>query len=86
MYAVIMNPPSAPNVSINGTDLYITWSPGEKITIYMSPFKFQIQAKTSDQEWKVSIYIHAVTEFFHKLLSKPIKHVQGCAKVPHGIQ
>ncbi|XP_005743519.1 interleukin-2 receptor subunit beta isoform X2 [Pundamilia nyererei] len=48
---IIMNPPSAPNVSINGTDLYITWSPGEKILSYLSPLYFHIQTKTSDQDW-----------------------------------
>ncbi|XP_063326615.1 interleukin-2 receptor subunit beta [Pelmatolapia mariae] len=48
---IIMNPPSAPNVSINGTDLYITWSPGEKITEYLSHLYFHIQTKNSDQEW-----------------------------------
>ncbi|XP_039862093.1 interleukin-2 receptor subunit beta isoform X1 [Simochromis diagramma] len=48
---IIMNPPSAPNVSINGTDLYITWSPGEKISAYLSPLYFHIQTKTSDQDW-----------------------------------
>uniref|UniRef100_A0A3P9BH58 Interleukin-2 receptor subunit beta n=1 Tax=Maylandia zebra TaxID=106582 RepID=A0A3P9BH58_9CICH len=47
----IMNPPSAPNVSINGTDLYITWSPGEKILPYLSALYFHIQTKTSDQDW-----------------------------------
>lgn len=73
VYAVIMNPPSAPNVSINGTDLYITWSPGEKILPYLSALYFHIQTKTSDQDWTVSIYIHAVTEFLDKLLSKSIK-------------
>ncbi|XP_012777144.1 interleukin-2 receptor subunit beta isoform X1 [Maylandia zebra] len=48
---IIMNPPSAPNVSINGTDLYITWSPGEKILPYLSALYFHIQTKTSDQDW-----------------------------------
>lgn len=70
---IIMNPPSAPNVSINGTDLYITWSPGEKITIYLSPFKFQIQAKTSDQEWKEANVFH--TE--KRELRLPLSQLKG---------
>ncbi|XP_030591937.1 interleukin-2 receptor subunit beta isoform X2 [Archocentrus centrarchus] len=67
-----MNPPSAPNVSSNATDFYISWSKGQNVPVYLESLSFQVQIKQSNQKWEEAKILSAE----EPKLKIPVSHIK----------